>query len=65
MTSFMSCIEMLDVYSNEDVASKIVKAVTDVYLENWNVDSLDEFGEVLSKLKVMWNQSVIIHLREI
>lgn len=51
MTSFMSCIEMLDVYSNEDVASKIVKAVTDVYLENWNVDSLDEFGEVLSKLK--------------
>lgn len=51
MTSFMSCIELLDVYSNEDVAGKIVKAVTDVYLENWNVDSLEEFETALQKVK--------------
>lgn len=51
MTNFMSCIEMLDVYSNEDVASKIVKAVTDVYIENWNTGSLEEFTEVLANVK--------------
>lgn len=51
MTNFMSCIEMLDVYSNEDVASKVVKAVTDVYIENWNNGSLEEFAEALVSVK--------------
>ena len=51
MTNFMSCIEMLDVYSNEDVAGKIVKAVTDVYIENWNTGSLEEFAEALVSVK--------------
>ena len=38
MTNFMSCLEGLDVYSDQDVASKVVKAVTDVLygkLEYW------------------------------
>lgn len=51
MTNFMSCIEMLDVYSNEDVASKVVKAVTDVYIENWNNGSLEEFAKALVSVK--------------
>lgn len=51
MTNFMSCIEMLDVYSNPDVASKVVKSVTDVYMENWNTGSLEEFVEVLKNVK--------------
>ena len=51
MTNFMSCIEMLDVYSNPDVASKVVKSVTDVYMENWNIGSLEEFTEVLKNVK--------------
>lgn len=50
-TNFMSCLEMLDVYSNQDVASKIVKAITDVYIENWNTGSLEEFSEVLENVK--------------
>ena len=29
MTNFMSCLEGMDVYSDQDVASKVVKAVTD------------------------------------
>lgn len=51
MTNFMSCIEMLDVYSNPDVASKVVKSVTDVYMENWNTGSLEEFVEALQNVK--------------
>ena len=47
----MTCIEMLDVYRNEDVAGKIVKAVTDVYIENWNMGSLEEFTEALVNVK--------------
>lgn len=51
MTNLMSCIERLNVYSNEDVASKVVKAVTDVYIENWNTGSLEEFSEALANTK--------------
>jgi len=51
MTNLMSCIEMLNVYSNEDVASKVVKAVTDVYIENWNTGSLEEFATTLANTK--------------
>ena len=51
ITNFMSAIETLDVYSDSEVAKKIVKAVTDVYIENWNTGSLEEFAEELSALK--------------
>lgn len=42
-TNFMSCIEGLNVYNDAEVALKVVKAVTDVYMENWNDDSYDLF----------------------
>lgn len=51
VTNFMSCLELMDVYSNQDVASKVVKAVTDVYMENWNTGSLEEFVEALANVK--------------
>lgn len=51
MTNFMSCLEGMDVYSDQDVASKVVKAVTDVYMENWNTGSLEEFVEALTSVK--------------
>lgn len=35
VTNLMSCIEKLDVYADEDVAQKLVKSVTNVYIENW------------------------------
>lgn len=50
-TNFMSCLELLDVYSNQDVAGKVVKAVTDVYMENWYAGSLEEFAEEISIVK--------------
>lgn len=51
MTNFMSCLSNLDVYSNPDVAGKVVKAVTDVYMENWNSGSMEEFAQDLSTVK--------------
>ena len=51
MTNFMSCLESLDVYSNPDVAGKIVKAVTDVYMENWTEGSIEEFANALDGVK--------------
>lgn len=51
ITNFMSCLELMDVYSDQDVASKVVKAVTDVYIENWNTGALEEFGEALVNVK--------------
>ena len=50
-TNLMSCIEGLSVYNDSEVAMKIAKAITDVYIENWNVDSLNTFVEVLSLVK--------------
>ena len=51
MTNFMSTIEALDVYNDREVAKKIVKAATDVYIENWNTGSLEDFADELRKLK--------------
>lgn len=51
MTNFMSAIETMDVYSDAEVAKKVIKAVTDVYIENWNTGSLEEFVEELNSVK--------------
>ena len=51
MTNFMSCIETMDVYSNQDVANKVVKAVTDVYMENWNTGAVEDFTDALTSVK--------------
>ena len=50
-TNFMSCLESLDVYSNQDVAGKVVKSITDVYMENWYEGSLDNFTEEIETIK--------------
>ena len=51
VTNFMSCIVSLNTHNNEQVALKIVKAVTNVYVENWNSGALDDFIDELSSLK--------------
>lgn len=51
VTNFMSAIEMLDVYSDSEIAKRIVKAVTDVYIENWNNGSIEEFVTELDSIK--------------
>ena len=51
MTNFMSAIETMDVYNDTEVAKKVVKAITDVYIENWNTGSLEEFVSELDSVK--------------
>ena len=47
----MSCIEKLDVYSDIDVAQKIVKSVTNVYIENWIDNAYEDFISELAIIK--------------
>lgn len=57
VTAFMSCIDKLDVYSNEEVAQKVVKAVTNVYIDNWLDNAYEEF---VSKLETVKNEIELI-----
>lgn len=50
-TNFMSCIESLNVFNDSEVALKVVKAVTDVYVENWNTGAIEEFIDELVAVK--------------
>lgn len=51
ITSFMSCIENIDVYDDNEVAKKIAKAVTDVYMDNWSDGAVQDFERELISLK--------------
>ena len=51
ITNLMSCIEKMDSYGDTDVAQKIVKAVTNVYIENWTDASYEEFITELMSIK--------------
>lgn len=51
VTNLMSCIGKLDVYADEDVAQKLVKAVTNVYIENWLDDAYESFVNELESIK--------------
>ena len=51
MTNLMSVIETMDVYDDIEVTKKIVKAVTDTYIEDWNEGALEEFNNNLNALK--------------
>lgn len=50
-TNFMSTIETLNVFNDSEVSKKIAKAVTDVYMEDWNTSSLVEFKDSLIQIK--------------
>lgn len=51
ITNLMTCLEKLNVFSDQEVAKKVVKAVTDVYIENWSNDSIDSYLTALVELK--------------
>lgn len=51
ITEFMSCIENLKEFDDETVVKKIVKAATNIYLDSWNDNSLDEYIETLKNIK--------------
>lgn len=51
ITNFMSTVETISVFNDEEIAEKIVKAVTDIYIENWGSGSLESFSEALKNIK--------------
>ena len=51
VTNLMTCLEKLNVFNDQEIAKKVVKAVTDVYIENWNNDSVDSYLSALVELK--------------
>lgn len=51
ITNYMSCIKQLSVYNDAEVARKIAKAVTGVYVENWNDSTYHEFCSELGNIK--------------
>lgn len=51
ITNFMSCIDHLNVYNDAEVAKKIVKAATDIYIDNWNDNSLEEYSRAIIQIK--------------
>lgn len=59
VTNLMSCIEKMDTYGDTDVAQKIVKAVTNVYIENWLDSAYEEFISELTSIK-----TEIEHIKE-
>lgn len=59
VTNLMSCIEKMDTYGDTDVAQKIVKAVTNVYIENWLDSAYEEFISELTAIK-----AEIEHIKE-
>lgn len=51
ITNLMSVIENLNVYDDMEVTSKLIKAVTEVYIENWHDNSYLEYAQDLLTVK--------------
>ncbi|MFQ9514375.1 MAG: hypothetical protein ACLRZ9_00970 [Eubacterium sp.] len=51
VTNLMSCIQKLNVFNDSEVTKKIVKIVTDIYIENWTDNSYNSYIEDLFMLK--------------
>ncbi|MBD5500262.1 MAG: hypothetical protein HDR10_03520 [Lachnospiraceae bacterium] len=51
ITNLMSAIENLNVYNDTEVTTKLIKAVTDVYIENWHDASYLEYVQTLQIVK--------------
>ena len=58
INAFMTCVENLNVYSDVDVAIKVAKAVTDIYVENWSDISYADFTEHLAEIKASVEEMV-------
>ena len=51
LNNFMTCIERIDIYDDAEIVKKLAKSSMDIYLENWDDDSLEEYRETLEMLK--------------
>lgn len=50
-TNFMSFINTLSLYNDNEIVIRLVKVVTDVYIDNWNIDAYEDYINALSKCK--------------
>lgn len=50
-TGLMSCIADINTYDEYDIVQKLVKVVTEIYLDAWNDDSLEVYVERLNEIK--------------
>ncbi len=50
-TNFMSYIGGLGVYNDSEITIRLVKAVTDVYIDNWNTGAYDNYITTLNECK--------------
>lgn len=53
VTNLMTCIETLDEYNDSDIVKRVIKAVTDTYIENWGEDSLERYVVEFEDLKAL------------
>lgn len=51
VTNFMSCIDKINSFDDSEVAQRLVKSITDIYIENWTEHSLGVFHDSLGTLK--------------
>jgi len=51
ITNLMNFIPSMAIYDDAEIMKKVIKAVTDVYIENWNDNSFEEYLTVLKDVK--------------
>lgn len=50
-TNFMSFINTLNVYNDSEIVIRLVKVVTDVYIDNWNINAYEDYISALIECK--------------
>ena len=50
-TNFMSFINTLNVYNDSEIVIRLVKVVTDIYIDNWNINAYEEYISTLNECK--------------
>lgn len=51
ITNFMNYISEFSTYDDTEIVQKVIRSVTDVYIENWNDNSLDDYIESIKEVK--------------
>ena len=51
ITGLMSCIDVIKTFDESEIVQKIVKVVSEIYIDSWNDNSYDEYIEKLLGVK--------------
>lgn len=52
ITNLMNYISNMTSYDDTEIITKVIKSISDVYIENWNDNSLEEYLVALKEVKV-------------